>query len=250
MRKSRRSRPPRHGRDVRSMCVVRRRGVTAPRRLVGDGVYWDRLRVSGRVCGATCAAPRKNRRRRSGAFPSSRRRKLHHRTRRASERWAAATASTVAPRRRAAHRPAPCREPTPWLCSALRGGAGRAAAAARSMLSRYTLGPLRTRSVWCWRLWWWFLGVLNSRMCETISSCASGVKTLARLGRGFRDLLWQLKWLPLAYRKRLCSSAPTYAQLHAAAQHLFKTIGADAAAKLPPTLGPFRTRSNPTLAQP
>ena len=162
----------------------------------------------------------------------------------------AATASTVAPRRRAAHRPAPCREPTPWLCSALRGGAGRAAAAARSMLSRYTLGPLRTRSVWCWRLWWWFLGVLNSRMCETISSCASGVKTLARLGRGFRDLLWQLKWLPLAYRKRLCSSAPTYAQLHAAAQHLFKIIGADAAAKLPPALGPFRTRSNPTLAQP
>ena len=206
--------------------------------------------MSGRVCGATCAAPRKNRRRRSGAFPSSRRRKLHHRTRRASERWAAATASTVAPRRRAAHRPAPCREPTPWLCSALRGGAGRAAAAARSMLSRYTLGPLRTRSVWCWRLWWWFLGVLNSRMCETISSCASGVKTLARLGRGFRDLLWQLKWLPLAYRKRLCSSAPTYAQLHAAAQHLFKIIGADAAAKLPPALGPFWTRSNPTLAQP
>ena len=38
----------------------------------------------------------------------------------------------------------------------------------------------------------------------------------------FRDLLWQLKWLPLAYRKRLCSSAPTYAQLHAAAQHLFQ----------------------------
>ena len=53
----------------------------------------------------------------------------------------------------------------------------------------------------------------------------------------------------MAYRKRLCSSAPTYAQLHAAAQHLFKTIGADAAAKLPPTLGPFRTRSNPTLAK-
>ena len=35
-------------------------------------------------------------------------------------------------------------------------------------------------------------------------------------------------------------------------EHLFKTIRARAhlAAKLPPTLGPFRTRSNPTLAQP
>ena len=33
-------------------------------------------------------------------------------------------------------------------------------------------------------------------------------------------------------------------------EHFFKTIRAHAAAKLPPTLGPFRTRSNPTLAQP
>ena len=30
----------------------------------------------------------------------------------------------------------------------------------------------------------------------------------------------------------------------------FKTTRAHLAAKLPPTLGPFRTRSNPTLAQP
>ena len=37
----------------------------ASRRLAGDGVYWDRLRVGGRVWGATCAAPRKNRRRHS-----------------------------------------------------------------------------------------------------------------------------------------------------------------------------------------
>ncbi len=43
------------------------------RRLAGDGVYWDRLRVSGRVRGATCAAPRKNRPTSlRGAFPSSR----------------------------------------------------------------------------------------------------------------------------------------------------------------------------------
>ena len=32
-------------------------------------------------------------------------------------------------------------------------------------------------------------------------------------------------------------------------EHLFKTIRAHAAAKLPPTLGPFRTRSNPTLSE-
>ena len=44
------------GHDIVMACV---------RRLAGDGVYWDRLRVSGRVRGATCAAPRKNRRRRS-----------------------------------------------------------------------------------------------------------------------------------------------------------------------------------------
>lgn len=43
------------------------------RRLAGDGVYWVRLRVSGRVRGATCAAPRKNRPTSlRGAFPSSR----------------------------------------------------------------------------------------------------------------------------------------------------------------------------------
>ena len=81
------------GHDIVMACV---------RRLAGDGVYWDRLRVSGRVRGATCAAPRKNRRRRSRRVPVEPRRKPHHHTRRASERWAAATASLVAPRRRAA----------------------------------------------------------------------------------------------------------------------------------------------------
>ena len=52
------------GHDIVMACV---------RRLAGDGVYWDRLRVSGRVRGATCAAPRKNRPTSlRGAFPSSR----------------------------------------------------------------------------------------------------------------------------------------------------------------------------------
>ena len=206
------------------------------RRLAGDGVYWDRLRVSGRVRGATCAAPRKNRPTSlRGAFPSSRAANLTT-TRDAPP--SAGPPPQPLDGRAAAPRRAPPGTGTGspmalflrcWTATRPRGRRPR------SLPSGYTLGPLRTRSVWCWRLWWWFLGVLNSRMCETISSCASGVKTLARLGRGFRDLLWQLKWLPLAYRKRLCSSASTYAQLHAAAQHLFKTIGADAAAKLPPT---------------
>ena len=87
------------GHDIVMACV---------RRLAGDGVYWDRLRVSGRVRGATCAAPRKNRRRRSRRVPVEPSRKPHHHTRRASERWAAATASLVAPRRRAAP---PCTGP-------------------------------------------------------------------------------------------------------------------------------------------
>ena len=33
-------------------------------------------------------------------------------------------------------------------------------------------------------------------------------------------------------------------------EHFFKTIRAHVASKLPPTLETFRTRSNPTLAQP
>jgi ankyrin repeat protein len=40
------------------------------------------------------------------------------------------------------------------------------------------------------------------------------------------------------------------AEVDRATEHLFKTIQAHVAAKLPPTLGQFRTRSNPTLAQP
>ena len=154
MRKSRRSRPPRHGRDVRSMCVVRRRGVTAPRRLVGDGVYWDRLRVGGRVWGATCAAPRKI----DDAPPA--------RPRRAAAASLITTRDAppsagpppqpldgrAAPPRRAA---APRRAPPStgqgashgyvFRCWRRRGPARPPPA--RSQQSGYTLGPLRTRSV-------------------------------------------------------------------------------------------------------
>ena len=118
------------------------------RRLAGDGVYWDRLRVSGRVRGATCAAPRKNRRRRSRRVPVEPRRKPHHHTRRASERWAAATASRRS-RRRAAPRAARhrYREPHGFVPPVLDGDAAARPPPARSQQSGYTLGPLRTRSV-------------------------------------------------------------------------------------------------------
>ena len=47
-----------------------------------------------------------------------------------------------------------------------------------------------------WRLWWWFLRVLDSRTCEVILSRGSGVKTLDDLDAGLWDLLLVLKWLP------------------------------------------------------
>ncbi len=105
------------------------------RRLAGDGVYWDRLRVSGRVRGATCAAPRKNRPTSlRGAFPSSRAANL------TTTRDAPPSAGPppqpldgrAAAPRRAARRPAPV-QGAPWLCSS---GAGRRrgrAAAARAV---------------------------------------------------------------------------------------------------------------------
>ena len=120
------------------------------RRLAGDGVYWDRLRVSGRVRGATCAAPRKNRPTSlRGAFPSSRAANL------TTTRDAPPSAGPppqpldgrAAPPRRAARRPASV-QGAAWLCSS---GAGRRRGPARppprSQQSGYTLGPLRTRSV-------------------------------------------------------------------------------------------------------
>ena len=122
------------GHDIVMACV---------RRLAGDGVYWDRLRVSGRVRGATCAAPRKNRRRRSRRVPVEPRRKPHHHTRRASERWAAATASLVAPRRRAARRPAPVQGA---LSMALFPVAAPRGARSRSATARAVDRSISTRS--------------------------------------------------------------------------------------------------------
>ena len=124
------------------------------RRLAGAGVYWDRLRVSGRVRGATCAAPRKNRRRHIGASPSCRRRKLYHHTQRASERWAAATASGVPPMRSAARATPSCRRTgsqKAWLCSSAqqRGDAaprGRQAAPAAWLHSKTTQQEIRVSS--------------------------------------------------------------------------------------------------------
>ena len=115
--------------------------------------------MGGCVCGATCAAPRKNRRRHIGASPSCRRRKLHHRTQRASERWAAATAWGVPPTR-SATRAAPGRRRTgsqkAWLCSSAqqRGDAvprGRQARPAAWLHSRTTQQEIRVswESVGC-----------------------------------------------------------------------------------------------------
>ena len=156
---------------------------------MGDGVYWDRSRVSGRVCGATCAAPRKNRRRRIDASPSCRRRKLHHHTRRASERWAAATASGVPPTR-SATRAAPSRRRTgsqkAWLCSsAQRGDAGprgrRRASPAAWLQSKTTQQEIRVS----WE------DVLCEFGCARLSARWSYFvarqrrKDSRRLGRGF-----------------------------------------------------------------
>ena len=173
----------------------------ASRRLAGDGVFWDRLRVSGRVCGATCAAPRKNRRRRIGASPSCRRRKLHHHTRRASERWAPATASGVPPTR-SATRAAPSRRITGsqkvWLCSSAqqRGDAaprGRRAGPAAWLQSKTTQQEIRVSwedvlcEFGCARLsarWSYFVARQrrkDSRMTRT---------------RVFGTSFWPLKWLP------------------------------------------------------
>ena len=106
------------GHDIVMACV---------RRLAGDGVYWDRLRVSGRVRGATCAAPRKNRPTSlRGAFPSSRAANL------TTTRDAPPSAGPppqpldgrAAPPRRAARRPAPVREPAMAMSSGAGGDAG------------------------------------------------------------------------------------------------------------------------------
>ena len=145
--------------------------------------------MGGCVCGATCAAPRKNRRRRIGASPSCRRRKLHHHTRRASERWAAATASGVPPTR-SATRAAPSRRRTgsqkAWLCSsAQRGDAGprgrRRASPAAWLQSKTTQQEIRVLSeaVGC------EFGRARLSVCEVIFVRGSGVKTLECLGRGY-----------------------------------------------------------------
>jgi len=115
------------------MSAVRRRGgVTTSRRLAGDGVYWDRLRAGGRVCGATCAAPRKiaDAARRVPVEPPPQASPPHATRLRALGRRH--SLSTVAPRRRAAqHRSGS----QPWLClPVLAATRARAAAAARSML--------------------------------------------------------------------------------------------------------------------
>ena len=119
------------------------------RRLAGDGVYWDRLRVSGRVCGATCAAPRKNRRRarRVRVEPPPQASSPHATRRRALGRRH--SFSTVAPRRRAAPRAARHRSGSqPWLClpvlAATRARAAAAAAVAtESVQSRTAQNEIR-----------------------------------------------------------------------------------------------------------
>ena len=122
------------------------------RRLAGDGVYWDRLRVSGRVRGATCAAPRKNRPTSlRGAFPSSRAANLT--TTRDAPPSAGPPPQPLDGRAAAPRRAPPgtgTGSPMALFLRCWTATRARAAAAARSQQSGYTLGPLRTRSVWCW----------------------------------------------------------------------------------------------------
>ena len=163
------------GHDIVMACV---------RRLAGDGVYWDRLRVSGRVRGATCAAPRKNRPTSlRGAFPSSRAANLT--TTRDAPPSAGPPPQHGGSRRRArrpAQRPAAEEQAAKKHgCVHQRSSAATRprAAAKRSQPHGFTLRPLSRRSACRRRLWGVSLGVHDSRLCEVIFVRGSGVKTLA-----------------------------------------------------------------------
>jgi len=74
------------------------------------------------------------------------------------------------------------------------------------------------------------------------------VDALEERGRGVASC-----FAPLVRTLRLFFAFPPVLNLSRSPrsdEHLFKTIRAHVAAKLPPTLRPFQTRSNPTLAQP
>ena len=153
------------------------------RRLAGDGVYWDRLRVSGRVRGATCAAPRKNRPTSlRGAFPSSRAANLT--TTRDAPPSAGPPPQHGGSRRRArrpAQRPAADEQAAKKHgCVHQRSSAATRprAAAKRAQPHGFTLRPLSRRSACRGRALGVSLGVLDSRLGGVILSRGSGVKTL------------------------------------------------------------------------